>query len=138
MMKGIRLHHVGYTVANIRVSAEQFALLGYQASDILYDEKLRVELCYLMKDNSPVIELVHQLQDDSLEADLLRSGGVMPYHLGYEAEVFDEACEVLEKQGYKRLFDPVAVEVLHGIRICYFHHPSIGYIELLENTKNHQ
>lgn len=133
MMKGIRLHHVGYTVADIRVSAEQFALLGYQTGDILYDEGLQVELCYLTKGNGPVIELVHQLQEDSLEADLLRSGGVMPYHLGYETEAFDDVCQKLEKQGYKRLFDPVSVKVLQDIRICYFHHPAIGYIELLEN-----
>ena len=132
MMKEIRLHHVGYTVADIRVSAGQFVLLGYQAGEVLPDEGLQVELCYLTKDGSPVIELVHQLQSDSLEAELLRSGGVMPYHLGYEAEAFDDACKELESQGYERLFAPVPVMALQGIRICYFHHPAIGYIELLE------
>lgn len=107
-------------------------MLGYQAGEVLHDEGLQVELCYLTKDGSPVIELVHQLQSDSLEAELLRSGGVMPYHLGYEAEVFDDACNELESQGYERLFAPVPVMALQGIRICYFHHPAIGYIELLE------
>lgn len=128
----MKLHHVGYTVADIRVSAERFALLGYQAGEVLYDEGLSVELCYLMKEGSAVIELVHQLQADSLEAELLRTCGVMPYHLGYEAEVFDEACGELDRQGYRRLFSPVPVKVLGGKRICYFHHPDIGYIELIE------
>jgi methylmalonyl-CoA/ethylmalonyl-CoA epimerase len=34
--------------------------------------------------------------------------------------------------GYKRLFDPVPVAALGGTRICYYRHPEIGYIELLE------
>ena len=99
----MKLHHVGYTVADIHVSAKRFALLGYQAGEVLYEESLSVELCYLTKEGSAVIELVHQLQADSLEAQLLRAGGVMPYHLGYEAEAFDEACEKLEAQGYREI-----------------------------------
>lgn len=48
-----------------------------------------------------------------------------------EAEAFGEACADLESQGYKRLFDPVPVRVLGGRRICYFHHPAVGYVELV-------
>ena len=132
MRVNLKLHHVGYTVADIRVSAKRFALLGYQAGEVLYDEGLNVELCYLTKEEGTVIELVRQLQSDSLEAELLRAGGVMPYHLGYEADAFDEACHELDAQGYRRLFHPVPVGVLGGKRICYFHHPDIGYVELLE------
>ena len=132
MRVNLKLHHVGYTVADIRVSAKRFALLGYQVGEVLYDEGLNVELCYLTKEEGTVIELVRQLQFDSLEAELLRAGGVMPYHLGYEADAFDEACHELDAQGYRRLFHPVPVGVLGGKRICYFHHPDIGYVELLE------
>lgn len=132
MRVNLKLHHVGYTVADIRVSAKRFALLGYQVEEVLYDEGLNVELCYLTKEEGTVIELVRQLQSDSLEAELLRAGGVMPYHLGYEADAFDEACHELDAQGYRRLFPPVPVGVLGGKRICYFHHPDIGYVELLE------
>lgn len=132
MRVNLKLHHVGYTVADIRVSAKRFALLGYQVGEMLYDEGLNVELCYLTKEEGTAIELVRQLQSDSLEAELLRAGGVMPYHLGYEADAFDEACHELDAQGYRRLFHPVSVGVLGGKRICYFHHPDIGYVELLE------
>ena len=132
MRVNLKLHHVGYTVADIRVSAKRFALLGYQVGEVLYDEGLNVELCYLTKEEGTVIELVRQLQSDSLEAELLRAGCVMPYHLGYEADAFDEACHELDAQGYRRLFHPVPVGVLGGKRICYFHHPDIGYVELLE------
>lgn len=62
MKLNMKLHHVGYTVADIHVSAKRFALLGYQAGEVLYDEGLSVELCYLTKEGSAVIELVHQLQ----------------------------------------------------------------------------
>ena len=33
MKLNMKLHHVGYTVADIRVSAKRFALLGYQAGE---------------------------------------------------------------------------------------------------------
>lgn len=41
------------------------------------------------------------------------------------------AWDVLDK----RLFDPVPVAALNGTRICYFHHPTIGYVELLEPSE---
>ncbi|MBM6658177.1 VOC family protein [Bacteroides gallinaceum] len=132
MLNEILFHHVGYVVADIRLSAAQFAQLGYVAGEILYDEGLQVELCYLTKEGAPLVELVHQLQSGSLEANLLHANGVMPYHLAYEALGFDKACEELLAQGYERLFAPVQVGALQGIRICYFHHPDAGYIELIE------
>lgn len=60
----------------------------------------------------------------------------MPYHIGYETNDIDLACAELEALGYERLFDPVPVKALKGTRICYFHHPTIGYVELLEPSFN--
>ena len=132
MIEGCTLHHVGYTVANVQATIEQFTHFGYQAGPVLYDEALQVELCYLTLQGHETIELIHQLNDASLEAELLRSHGVLPYHLAYKADDFDRACSALDALGYRRLFDPVPVKALDGIRICYFHHPAIGYIEILE------
>ena len=132
MINGCKLHHIGYTVADIQLSARQFALWGYQASETLYDEKLTVELCYLTLSGFPTIELVHQRNETSLETQLLMKNGVMSYHLAYEADDFDATCQQLDALGYERLFNPVPVEVLGGRRICYFHHPAVGYIEILE------
>ena len=127
----LKLHHVGYTVADISVSAKRFEHFGYRAGEVLHDRDLQVELCYLVKEGAVTVELVRQLQPDSLEARLLEVNGVMPYHLCYEAVAFGEACADLESQGYKRLFDPVPVRALGGRRICYFHHPAVGYVELV-------
>jgi len=135
MTYNCRFHHFGYTVADIQATAYQFSLCGYQAGNILHDEALTVELCYLTKAGSPVIELVHQLNQSSLEVQLQQKNGVMPYHIGFETDDLDDVCLQLEANGYERLFDPVPVEALKGIRICYFHHPDMGYIELLESPK---
>lgn len=132
MIKSCTLHHIGYVVADIKTTAEQFVALGYQADGILYDKGLQVELCYLTKVGSATIELVHQLQEDSLEAKLLRAHDVMPYHLGLESEDFDKDCSELIALGYEALFTPTSVEVLGGRRICYFYKSEIGYIELVE------
>jgi methylmalonyl-CoA/ethylmalonyl-CoA epimerase len=125
------LHHIGYTVADIPTTAEQFSHFGYQAGPVLYDEALQVELCYLTLQGHETIELIHQLNPESLEAKLLSTNGVMPYHLAYEADDFDRTCRELDELGYRRLFDPVPVAALGGIRICYFHHPALGFVEIL-------
>ena len=128
------LHHVGYTVADMQASIRQFAVFGFQAGAVLHDEALQVDICYLSRDGSVTIELIHQHNPDSLEAQLLTSNGVMPYHMAYEVEEIYKTCAELEAQGYERLFNPVNVKALNNIRICYLHHPAIGYIELLEQT----
>lgn len=132
MTENTTLHHVGYTVADIAATARLFAINGYQQGEVLYEENLQVELCYLTKPGSPTIELVHQLNTESLEAELLAAEGVMPYHLCFEAADFEAECRRMQLLGYKPLFTPVPVGVLGGKRICYFEHPDVGYIELLE------
>lgn len=132
MIENCELHHVGYVVDDIESTAGQFARLGYQVGEVLFDKGLTVELCYLTKKNSVTIELVHQLQADSLEAQLWQANGVMPYHLGFETADLDEACREMERLGYRSLFAPVPVEALGGQRICYFHQANVGYVELLE------
>ncbi len=131
MLKGCKLHHVGYTVADIQTTAAQFAEYGYQQGPTLYEETLQVEICYLSLPGHDAVELICQHNDASLERQLLKANGVMPYHLAFEAENFDQTCRDLDAMGYQRLFDPVAVGVLEGMRICYFHHPGIGYIEIV-------
>ena len=133
MIEGCILHHIGYVVADIQTTAKQFFHFGYQQGPVLYDEALQVEICYLTLQGHETIELIHQLNDASLETQLLRANGVIPYHLAYEADDFDRVCSDLDSMGYQRLFDPIPVNALKGIRICYFHHPAIGYIEILES-----
>ena len=131
-MKNCTFHHIGYTVADMEATIQQFAAFGYQAEPILHDEALQVDICYLTCQGVATIELIHQYNDASLETQLLQANGVMPYHLAYKADDFDSACRHLDSLGYRRLFEPVPVEALGGTRICYFHHPAIGYIEILE------
>ena len=125
-------HHIGYTVADMEATIHQFAQLGYQAGPVLHDKALQVDICYLTCKGHDTIELIHQLNEASLERQLLRANGVMPYHLAFETDEFERTCRDLEALGYQRLFDPVPINALGGIRICYFQHPSIGYIEILD------
>ena len=135
MIECCKFHHLGYTVDDIQATASQFSSWGYEAGETFYDEDLTVELCYLTKAGSPVIELVHQRNPSSLETLLLQKNGVIPYHIGYETDDMEAACQELEALGYERLFNPVPVKALGGTLICYFHHPAIGYIEILEATE---
>lgn len=127
-----KLHHVGYTVRDINASIRQFTLWGWEAGETLYDKDLNVELCYLTRKGEVTVELVHQLTPSSLEANLLHSVGVCPYHLGYETENMEQAVTQLSALGYEQLFSPTAVAALGGKRICYFSHLDMGYVELVE------
>ena len=132
-LQGCTFHHTGYTTADIQATAAQFAKFGYRSGEILKDEALEVEICYLTLPGHDTIELIHQLNGFSLEAQLLKAHGVMPYHLAFEAADFDKTCRELDALGYTRLFDPVPVSALGGIRIIYYHHPEAGYLEILES-----
>lgn len=132
MMKDCTFDHIGYTVSDIKSTAHIFEAFGYTVSEILKEEKLQVELCYLTKANAANIELVHQLNEQSLERKLLAANGVMPYHIAFSTTKFDAVCNDMSTQGYDKLFEPVGVDAFGGKRICYFSHPCIGYVELLE------
>lgn len=132
MIANCKFHHIGYTVDDIQSTAAQFVAWGYEAGEAVYDEGLTVDICYLTKAGCPTIELVHQRNPSSLETSLLKKNGMMPYHVGYATENMDAACAELEALGYERLFDPVPVKALSSMLICYFHHPSVGYVELVQ------
>ena len=118
----------------MQATIRQFATFGYQAGTCMHDSTLQVDICYLTLRGATTVELIHQHNIHSLEVQLLKAYGVLPYHLAYEATDFDNDCADLDARGYERLFNPVRVSVLNNIRICYFHHPAIGYIELLEQN----
>lgn len=132
MQNKLFFHHIGYTVADISASVKAFAALGYQAGEVLYDEALQVELCYLEREGAPCIELVHQHDIWSLERKLLSAEGVMPYHVCYASSCFDAACEEMRRLKHEPLFEPVPVKALGNKRICYFRHPELGLTEILE------
>ena len=128
----MELQHLGYVVADINKTAAEFKRLGYTQGEVLYDEALQVELCFLTLDGKITIELIHQHNPDSLENHLLNLNGVMPYHICYETEDIYADCQQLINAGYKALFDPVEVKALGGKKICYLHKAEIGYVELTE------
>lgn len=132
MLNTLKLHHIGYVVTDIATTAKEFEKLGFTSSEVLYDEKLTVELCYLTKPDATSIELVCQHNKESLEQQLFAKNGVMPYHLCFESSDIAKTVNELEDNGYQRLFNPVEVKALGGKQICYLYKKEIGYIEIVE------
>jgi methylmalonyl-CoA/ethylmalonyl-CoA epimerase len=124
--------HTGYTVSDIDKTAAEFALFGYTKGKTLYDEKLQVEICNLTAPEGTVIELIRQLNPESLERKLLALNGVSPYHVCFETGDIYSDAEKLVSEGYEKLFEPVECQALGGKKICYFHKKETGYIELTE------
>jgi len=128
----MEFEHYGYVVAEIDKTAKEFEFFGYKKGEKLYDEKLQVEICYLINSNGGKIELIHQLNPDSLEQKLLKINGVSPYHICFKTSDIFSDYKKLISEGYTALFEPVEVKALGGKKICYFHKAEIGYIELVE------
>ena len=54
----LKFHHIGVACIKIERSIKIYKKLGYSSSEIIYDPVQNVNLCFLKKKDSPMIELV--------------------------------------------------------------------------------
>ena len=99
-MPTLKIHHIGYLVKKIEKAKKTFEVLGYHIEqDTVYDEIRKVDICFLIKDGYRV-ELVSPVSADSVVSGLLKKYKNTPYHICYEAEDPEEACQELTSNGF--------------------------------------
>lgn len=131
MIDHLTFHHIGYVTLNIEETSNQFNDLGYSCLDeAQVDEIQKVKICFLKKENAPLIELIEPLQGNTSLNKLLGKNGVCPYHMCYEVEDIESSFDQFTNKGYIALFRPIEAIALGGKSICYFYKKEIGYIEL--------
>ena len=131
----MRVHHIGYLVADIDEAISEFAALGWEIRQPkLYDSARKVYLCFL-ENSGVVIELVSPSEDCKLFTALQRRIGNAPYHVCYfpdDVNGFDAAIESLQNAGYFMTLPPESAVAFGGRRVAFMMNPEIGLVEILE------
>jgi methylmalonyl-CoA/ethylmalonyl-CoA epimerase len=130
----LRLHHVGFVVADIEKSVEGFrSSLGMNWDGAIYtDPKQKVKVTFL--ETAPTcaqIELVEPAAGDSPVAKFLQRGGGQ-HHLCYEVEDIEHALTVFKSRKASVIQRPCPAVAFGGRRIAWFVTRERLVVELLE------
>jgi len=139
MIQGVRLHHVGWAVADIDAATQMFQELGYVLDSTLsetVDENFGVRLRFLCRPADQVlVELVQSVRADSSVSALLARAGAGPYHLGYCVDDLAAAAQALRARRFRPTTPRLCASGLQMHEIQFFHRRDAGLIELIEWPK---
>ena len=130
----MKLHHIGYVVNSIEEAIIELQTLNYKAvtTPPINDEIQRCRICFVERENEPLIELVEPFENNKSLHKMLTQRGNAPYHMCYEVEdveaLFDELSE---KEGWMPLFRPVEAAAFDNRLIMYFYNAKVGYVEFV-------
>lgn len=128
----LEMDHIGYAVKDIEKSAALYVAAGWELSPIYEEQVQHAKIAFLSKPGMTTIELVSPLNGESPVDNILRTQGVVPYHICYVVDDIMQAMENLYDEGFKPLFMPVESVAMEKRKICYLYHIDIGYVELVE------
>jgi len=132
MLSNTVFHHIGIAVESIERTAELFIEAGYKMTSVFFDSKQNVNISFLEKAGSPLLELVEPVNEKSPIRNILNKVGVSAYHLCYEVENLEESITQLRKKKFMLLAKSVEAVAFNGRRICFLYHKETGLVELLE------
>ena len=135
MLANAIFHHVGIAVESIEKTAVHFIEAGYKMTNIVFDPKQNVNISFLEKVGSPLLELVEPIDEKSPVRNILNKVGVSAYHFCYEVENLDDSIAQLRQKKFMLLVKPVEAVAFDGRKICFLYHKETGLIELLEKEK---
>ena len=130
----MKVHHLGYAVSSIEKSRISFEALGWKGCGGITDDVSRnVRIAFLEKDGQ-LIELVAPLGDDSPVHQTLRQnkGVPTPYHVCYEVESLEAACEELKPKGFMPFIQASPAPAIENRRVEWLFAINLGIIELVE------
>ena len=128
----LKFHHIGIACSKIKKSVELYKKLGYSCSEIIYDPIQNVNLCFLKKNDSPMIELVGCIDTSSNLNNILKKNGTIPYHTCYETKNIRDQINSLIEKGFILMMKPVKAIAFSNRKICFMYNRNVGIIELLE------
>jgi len=137
MSESMKLHHIGYGTKNIDATIEDFKSIGYSVSRRTYDEIQNVHAVVLTKHNELMIELIESLNDSNPAFKFIH-GATQLYHIGYLTSNFDAEIVNFRNNGYIPTTRIIPAVAFDNRRLIFFFKPSVGLIELLEDSDEHQ
>lgn len=133
MLADFKFHHIGVAVKDIEATAAIYENGGYKASATIYDPIQNVNICWLTKDDSPIIELLAPVDEASPVNKILEKNGVSPYHTCYIVENIEAAISELRKQKYVMVSKPAEAIAFKGSKVAFVFNKNVGLIELVES-----
>ena len=116
----MRVHHVGYVVKDVAEAIASFVLLGYRkCSEITRDEVRRVDICFMQHDGF-CVELVSPWDESSVCWNVLKNGGVKPYHICYETDDYGTQSTELQSNGWILVASPMSAPAIENKQVAFF------------------
>lgn len=132
MLADFQFHHIGIAVKDIKATSAIYEGGGYKPSTIIYDPIQNVDICWLTKDDSPTLELLAPVNENSPVNNILEKNGVSPYHTCYVVKDIQEAISELRKQKYVMISKPAEAVAFKSSKVAFLFNKNVGLIELVE------
>lgn len=128
----MEFHHIGIATNNIDETVNKYNIFGYaKSTEIFHDTIQNVYITFMEKPNSPRIELVAPVNQDSPILNILNKNGTMPYHTCYEVIDIYLEVERLKKIKFVLVSKIVPAIAFENRLVCFLYSKDSGLIELL-------
>lgn len=137
MFNGLQQHHIGCLVESIEEFQKENTII-WKASDYseVFSIKAQdVKVCFINQPGGIKIELVEPGPNNKSLTKMLERG-VSYYHLAFSSAAYDETVKTFEQANCRQLSE-FSSEAFNGNRCCFFYHPQLKLIELIESNKTH-
>jgi len=137
MAPALRLHHVGFVVANIKTAMPGFlrSLAAEWDGQVFHDPLQKVRVTFLAtRAQDPAIELVEPAGDDSPVSRFLQERGGGLHHVCYEVADLEQQLVELRSRGALIVKRPLPAVAFGGRRIAWVITSEKLLVELLEET----
>ena len=125
-------HHIGIACKSIDKSLVIYRKLNFRISEIVIDNIQKVKICFVSKENHPLLELIEPFGENSPIGNILAKLGNTPYHNCYQCENIDLKIRQLRGMGFLLVSKPVKAIALENKKICFLYNSDFGLIELME------
>jgi methylmalonyl-CoA/ethylmalonyl-CoA epimerase len=133
----LRLHHVGFVVANIETAMPGFlrSLAAEWNGQVFHDPLQKVRVAFLAtRAQDPLIELVEPAGDDSPVLRFLQERGGGLHHVCYEVADLGEGLAAFRSRGALIAKRPLPAVAFGGRRIAWVITSEKLLVELLEEA----
>ena len=128
----MNFHHIVIATHNIEETTKKYNLFGYKTStETFFDPIQNVYISFMEKANSPCVELVAPVNQESPIWNTLNKNGTNPYHFCYEVDNIVQEVDKLKKMKFILISKIVPAVAFNNRLVCFLYSKESGLIELL-------
>ena len=136
MIDLISFHHFGLAVKSFENALIFYKTLNYKCSKPIIDELQKVELILCRSSNSPDVELIKPLNDNSPISNILKNNNEMIYHTCYEVKTAKiNISEIFPNNRAICVSKPKPAILFDGRLVSFYYLKGVGLIEILQKAE---